>query len=153
MYVLSVEKKNNPQGEYKECVKALEEFLARDHEESMRLLSEAEAERQLTARLSARRDELSRRYGHVRLQVYRWEEAWRTVRACHRFLHRVSPQATSPDDEDDLDLLAISAQAQHERVTSVTPRSLHSGGSDFGRSASLDSLIGILYLIFIMWRW
>ncbi|XP_003425314.1 uncharacterized protein LOC100678390 [Nasonia vitripennis] len=89
--------------EYRECAAALESFLARDHEESMRALSAAEAESRRTSELSERRDELSGRYGRARLQVYQWEEAWRTVKACRSFLRRVSPlgQLDAAEDESE----------------------------------------------------
>ncbi|KAJ8681565.1 hypothetical protein QAD02_017357 [Eretmocerus hayati] len=90
--------------EYRRCVGAVESYLASEHEASMRLMSEADAQQRLTRQLSERRDELSRRYGQARLDVYHWEEAWRTVKACQRFLLRVlkrSPDHAHHHDNDD----------------------------------------------------
>ncbi|CAB0033021.1 unnamed protein product [Trichogramma brassicae] len=88
---------------YLECVESLEQFLAKDHDESMRALSQADNELALTLELSEKRDELSREYGAMRLEVYRWEEAFRTVRACHRFLHQLAENRLDDDDDDDDD--------------------------------------------------
>ena len=72
-------------------MKCFEEFLAEDHNESMRVLSEANEEVGKTLAISAKRNQLSKEYGQVRLEVYLWEEAWRMVKQCQKFLYQVSP--------------------------------------------------------------
>ncbi|KAL7301160.1 hypothetical protein TKK_0006132 [Trichogramma kaykai] len=89
---------------YLECVESLEQFVAKDHDESMRALGQADNELSRTLELSEKRDELSREYGAMRLEVYRWEEAFRTVRACHRFLHQLAENRLDDDDDDDDDV-------------------------------------------------
>ncbi|XP_023314408.1 uncharacterized protein LOC106648168 [Trichogramma pretiosum] len=91
---------------YLECVESLEQFVAKDHDESMRALGQADNELARTLELSEKRDELSREYGAMRLEVYRWEEAFRTVRACHRFLHQLAENRLDDDDDDDDDDVA-----------------------------------------------
>lgn len=116
----------------------MEQFLEQDHEASMQLLSQAEAELNRTTELSERRDDLSRRYGSTRLEVYHWEEAWRTVKACHRFLLRVSP--LSNDDVD-------SAVASHSRSSYVKSPEID---DDYDYDTSLESLIGLYnYQLFL----
>ncbi|EZA61449.1 Coiled-coil domain-containing protein [Ooceraea biroi] len=74
-------------------VDSFEEFLSKDHEKSMSMLEEAEREAKLTEEIRARRNELSKRFGQSRLDVYFWEENWRMAKMCQMFLYRISPVA------------------------------------------------------------
>ncbi|XP_023289730.1 cilia- and flagella-associated protein 100-like [Orussus abietinus] len=76
---------------YRRYVNGFEEFLSKDHERSMEVLSRAEEEARKTADITSRRNQLLKEYGQVRLEVYYWEEAWRMVMMCQKFLYQVSP--------------------------------------------------------------
>ncbi|XP_076391290.1 cilia- and flagella-associated protein 100 [Megachile rotundata] len=78
---------------YRRYVSGFEGFLSRDHEESMKILEEAENESKLTKEITLKRNQLSKEFGQVRLDVYYWEENWRMVKMCQRFLYKVSPNA------------------------------------------------------------
>ncbi|KOX74378.1 Coiled-coil domain-containing protein 37, partial [Melipona quadrifasciata] len=82
---------------YRQYVNGFEEFLSKDHEESMMILQLAEDEMKKTRQITERRNKLSTEYGKVRLQVYQWEESWRMVKMCQRFLYQVSPIAWRAD--------------------------------------------------------
>ncbi|XP_072763361.1 cilia- and flagella-associated protein 100-like [Anoplolepis gracilipes] len=72
-------------------ISGFEEFLSKDHEKSMNMLEKAEQEVKLTEVISTERNELSKQFGQRRLDVYFWEENWRTAKMCQIFLYRVSP--------------------------------------------------------------
>ena len=114
----------------------------------MQALNRAEAELALTTELSERRDELSRRYGQARLDVYHWEEAWRTVKACHRFLHRLSP-LTSNQIYNENELLDIDNNDDgDDGDDAASDRKLGSAAtSELTNSNSLESLIGESFFI------
>ncbi|XP_066597298.1 cilia- and flagella-associated protein 100 [Prorops nasuta] len=78
---------------YEQYVKEFEDFLQKDHEASMKLLGEAEDEAKLTASLINQKNQLSKEFGQVRLDVYFWEESWRTVKVCQKFLYQIAPTA------------------------------------------------------------
>ncbi|XP_043508745.1 uncharacterized protein LOC122528080 [Frieseomelitta varia] len=82
---------------YRQYVNGFEEFLSKDHEESMTILQLAEDEIKKTRDITDRRNYLSTEYGKVRLEVYHWEESWRMVKMCQRFLYQVSPIAWRAD--------------------------------------------------------
>lgn len=88
----------------------------------MRILNEAQSEAKNTNDLMLKRDELSKSYGQVRLEVYQAEEMWRVVKACHDFLGKVSPKD------------------QRRTVTSEDQKSLQNIQVE---QASLETLIGI----------
>ncbi|KAK1124334.1 hypothetical protein K0M31_006703 [Melipona bicolor] len=128
---------------YRQYVNGFEEFLSKDHEESMAILQLAEDEMKKTRQITERRNKLSTEYGKVRLQVYHWEESWRMVKMCQRFLYQVSPIAWRADYD------WIHRTDSGESI-------LHHADDLFGRYrmveevASLDVLIGdfALYLFF-----
>lgn len=73
--------------------KSFEEFLSNDHDKSMKTLNEAlEIEKQ-TVEMTNEKNQLSSVYGQLRLEVYFWEEAWRMVKQCQKFLYQVSPMS------------------------------------------------------------
>ncbi|XP_053998659.1 uncharacterized protein LOC128887143 [Hylaeus anthracinus] len=122
---------------YRLYVSGFEEFLSKDHEESMKILVQAEEEMRLTKEVSDKRNQLSKEYGQVRLEVYFWEENWRTVKMCQRFLYQVSP---------------ISWRVEHDWIhRSESGENIVSDSADdlFGRYrmvdevASLDTLIDL----------
>ncbi|CAK9801882.1 Cilia- and flagella-associated protein 100 [Anthophora plagiata] len=78
---------------YRRYVAGFEEFLSKDHEESMSILLQAENEVKLTREITEKRNQLTKEFGQVRLEVYHWEENWRMVKMCQRFLYQVSPIA------------------------------------------------------------
>ncbi|XP_076657328.1 cilia- and flagella-associated protein 100 [Halictus rubicundus] len=78
---------------YNRYISGFEDFLAKDHEISMDILTRAEQEAKLSRELTNDRNQLSREYGQVRLDVYLCEENWRTVKMCQRFLYQVSPMS------------------------------------------------------------
>lgn len=126
------------QRRYRRYVSGFEEFLSTDHEESMKILQLAENEIKKTKQITDRRNKLSAEYGKVRLDVYHWEESWRTVKMCQRFLYQVSPLAW---------------RAEHDWIhrTDSGESILHRADDLFGRYrmvdevASLDVLIGNSY--------
>lgn len=111
----------------------MEQFLEEDHEASMNLLRRAEAEFNRTVELSERRDELSRRYGSTRLDVYHWEEAWRTVRTCYKFLIKVSENSDESYPNSTGGSIVSSAELADDALI----------GADFDYDTSLESLIGL----------
>ncbi|XP_043463991.1 uncharacterized protein LOC122499608 [Leptopilina heterotoma] len=73
--------------------KCFEEFLSNDHDKSMKTLNEALEIEKLTVEMTNKKNQLSSVYGQVRLEVYFWEEAWRMVKQCQKFLYQVSPMS------------------------------------------------------------
>lgn len=59
----------------------------------MSILERAEREAKLTDEICARRNELAKQHGQIRLDIYFWEEIWRMVKMCQLFLYRLSPTA------------------------------------------------------------
>lgn len=117
-------------------MKCFEEFLAEDHEQSMMMLYEAREEERKTLAITSKRNQLSKEYGQVRLEVYFWEEAWRMVKQCQNFLYQVSP---------------VSWREDHDWIHNAESRSIMSSkkSADFYGSLktnddaiSLESLIG-----------
>ncbi|XP_043280912.1 cilia- and flagella-associated protein 100 isoform X2 [Venturia canescens] len=82
---------NETKENYRICVNGFEEFLSKDHGDSMAILNEAEEEVKLTYAATTRRNQLSKDLGQLRLEVYSLEESWRTVKMCQKFLYQVSP--------------------------------------------------------------
>lgn len=74
-------------------VSNFEEFLSKDHKRSMSILERADREAKLTDEICARRNELAKQHGQIRLDIYFWEENWRMVKMCQLFLYRLSPTA------------------------------------------------------------
>lgn len=71
-------------------VTAFEDYLSKDHESSMDILSEADREAKKTNILTGTRDQLSKDFGKIRLEVYQLEEMWRLAKACYDFVTRIS---------------------------------------------------------------
>ncbi|XP_012259009.2 cilia- and flagella-associated protein 100-like [Athalia rosae] len=84
---------DNIKRKYRQYVAGFEEFLSRDHEESMEVLRKAEDAGKVTNELTNHLRDLSKSVGHIRLQVYVLEEAWRMVKTCQRFLYHVAPHS------------------------------------------------------------
>ncbi|XP_033336263.2 cilia- and flagella-associated protein 100 [Megalopta genalis] len=82
---------DNIRRRYSKYVSVFEDFLAKDHEISMAVLMRAEEEAKESRTLTGIRNDLFRQYGQVRLDVYMWEENWRMVKMCQRFVFQVSP--------------------------------------------------------------
>nr|XP_012216499.1 PREDICTED: coiled-coil domain-containing protein 37-like [Linepithema humile] len=83
----------NIQHRARRYVSGFEEFLSKDHKKSVDMLEKAAEETKLTEETSARRNELAKKFGQIRLDVYFWEENWKMVKMCQMFLYRVSPLA------------------------------------------------------------
>ncbi|EFN78819.1 Coiled-coil domain-containing protein 37 [Harpegnathos saltator] len=81
------------QERHQRYVSSFEEFLSKDHKRSMSILDRADQETKLTEQICARRNELAKQYGQIRLDIYFWEENWRMVKMCQLFLYRLSPIA------------------------------------------------------------
>ncbi|XP_003400861.1 uncharacterized protein LOC100647161 [Bombus terrestris] len=119
---------------YRRYVSGFEEFLSTDHEESMKILQLAENEIKKTKQITDRRNKLSAEYGKVRLDVYHWEESWRTVKMCQRFLYQVSPLAW---------------RAEHDWIhrTDSGESILHRADDLFGRYRMVDEVASLDVLI------
>ena len=111
--------------------------MAKDHEESMRLLNEASEEEKKTSLITARRNQLSKEYGQVRLEVYFWEEAWRMVKTCQKFLYQVSPASWREKHH-----LQIFKDESDSNLTFEKSSDLFSSTRTVEDAASLMSLIG-----------
>ncbi|XP_063995870.1 centrosomal protein of 83 kDa-like isoform X2 [Diachasmimorpha longicaudata] len=80
----NIEKKN------RRYVTAFEDYLSKDHESSMDILTEADREAKRTNALVGVRDQLSKDFGQIRLEVYQLEEMWRLAKACYDFVSKIS---------------------------------------------------------------
>ncbi|XP_015111833.1 uncharacterized protein LOC107037685 [Diachasma alloeum] len=80
----NIERKN------RRYVTAFEDYLSKDHESSMDILTEADREAKKTNALAGTRDQLSKDFGQIRLEVYQLEEMWRLAKACHDFVSKIS---------------------------------------------------------------
>ncbi|XP_024940876.1 cilia- and flagella-associated protein 100 [Cephus cinctus] len=118
---------------YRQYVTGFEEFLSKDHEQSMEVLRKAEEQTNITDECSAKRNQLSKAYGQIRLDVYFWEEAWRMVKMCQKFLYQVSP--LSWRIQHDL------AHRNQNELVSAQDDDLFSRYKMADQVASLDSLI------------
>lgn len=74
-------------------VDTFEEFLNKDHEESMKILHEAETEEQLRQIKYNEFKELAKEYASLRSIVYKLEEKWRHSKSYQKFLYLVSPMS------------------------------------------------------------
>ncbi|XP_011311049.1 uncharacterized protein [Fopius arisanus] len=83
----NIEKKN------RQYVAAFEDYLSKDHESSMNILAEADREGKKTNALVGTRDQLSKDYGQIRLEVYQLEEMWRLAKACYDFVNKISTKS------------------------------------------------------------
>ncbi|XP_017884393.1 cilia- and flagella-associated protein 100-like [Ceratina calcarata] len=120
---------------YRQYVSGFEEFLSKDHEESMNVLNKADDEVKLTREVTETRNQLSKEFGKVRLDVYHWEESWRMVKMCQRFLYQVSP---------------IAWREKHDWIhRSESGESIIHGNADdlFGRYRMLDEVASLDTLI------
>ncbi|XP_043258569.1 uncharacterized protein LOC122400900 [Colletes gigas] len=120
---------------YRRYVSGFEEFLSKDHEESMKILVQAENEVRLTKEISDKRNKLSKEYGQVRLDVYFWEESWRMVKMCQRFLYQVSPISWRAKHD------WIYRSGSDENIVSSSVDDLFSRYRMIDEVASLDNLI------------
>nr|XP_050844610.1 uncharacterized protein LOC127061583 isoform X1 [Vespula vulgaris] len=77
--------------QYRTYVSIFENFLSKDHEESMVILRKAEEEVKLTSAINEKRILLDKQCGQIRLDLYYWEENWRLAKTCQRFLYQISP--------------------------------------------------------------
>lgn len=74
-------------------VETFEDFLKRDHEESMKILHEAEVEEKLLQEKTDEFKELAKEYASLRSIVYKLEEKWRYSKTYQKFLYLVSPMS------------------------------------------------------------
>lgn len=125
------------QKEWQMYAKSFEEFLSKDHDESMRILNEASEEEKRTANMTAEKNQLSRAYGQVRLEVYFWEEAWRMVKQCQKFLYQVSPISW----RDEHDWIHKNKYPFFNSMAGQA-KDIFSSTQDIGDSVSILSLIG-----------
>ncbi|KAL2725169.1 coiled-coil domain-containing protein 38-like [Vespula squamosa] len=77
--------------QYRTYASIFENFLSKDHEESMTIVNKAEKELKLTSTINEKRILLTKECGQIRLDLYYWEEQWRLVKTCQRFLFQISP--------------------------------------------------------------
>ncbi|XP_046472629.1 cilia- and flagella-associated protein 100, partial [Neodiprion pinetum] len=122
---------------YRQYVAGFEEFLSRDHEESMEVLRKAEETARVTVELSNHLRDVSKAVGHIRLQVYVLEEAWRMVKTCQRFLYHVAPHSWRSQHDP------ACSRESGVTVTSKKTEEVFSRHGAAEEVASLDSLIEI----------
>ncbi|CAD6221334.1 GSCOCG00005153001-RA-CDS [Cotesia congregata] len=80
---------NDIEDRYREYSSAFEEYLSHDHEESMKVLEEADQETRNSSKMISKRDRLLKEFGQVRLDVYQWREMWRDAKMCHEFVRKI----------------------------------------------------------------
>lgn len=133
------------QRRYRQYISGFEEFLSKDHEESMKSLFLAENESKKTREMTDHRNKLSVEYGRIRLEVYHWEESWRMMKMCQRFLYQISPISWRTEHD------WIHRSHSGESITYDHPEDLFGRYRMLGDVASLDALIGDCgkYLSFI----
>lgn len=100
----------------------------------MNMLKKAEQEVKLTEELNHQKSELSKQFGQRRLDVYLWEDNWRTMKMCQIFLFRISP---------------ISWKLKHDWLSKLDSETVVSNNANLfskyktpGEEASLEDLIG-----------
>ena len=93
---------------------------------------EAEVEARKSHELNEQRDELSRNFGELRLDVYRWEENWRIVKACQDFLYRVSPNKPQQ----------LEPKSASESVCSSKTELTVTDVSELTAASSFESIVG-----------
>ncbi|XP_015438959.1 PREDICTED: uncharacterized protein LOC107193933 [Dufourea novaeangliae] len=120
---------------YNRYVSGFEDFLSKDHEASMDILVRAEKESKLTRELTNTRNQLFREFGQVRLDVYLWEENWRTVKMCQRFLYQVAPVSWRQEHD------WIHRSDSGETIISASTDNLFGRYRMADEVASLDTLI------------
>lgn len=113
-----------------------EEFLSRDHEDSMAILEKAEDEVKKTYEITTIRNQLSKELGQVRLEVYSAEELWRVVKMCQKFLYQVSPTSWRRE-HDWIHRSSSGSSLTSEKLEDLLGRYKHTDSS-----ASLETLIG-----------
>ncbi|OAD53367.1 Coiled-coil domain-containing protein 37 [Eufriesea mexicana] len=131
--------------EMDDCIRIDQQFVEeqrhldeiKDHEKSMKILQEAENEVKITREITEERNQLSVEYGRVRLDVYHWEESWRMVKMCQRFLFQVSPIAWRVEHD------WIHRTASGENVTHDNADDLFGQYRMVDEVASLDVLIDL----------
>ncbi|XP_047345115.1 uncharacterized protein LOC124947255 [Vespa velutina] len=84
-------KLNKIKRQYRTYVSIFEGFLSKDHEDSMVILGESEKELKLTSAINEKRTLLAKECSKIRLDLYYWEENWRLVKTCQKFLFQISP--------------------------------------------------------------
>lgn len=124
------------QRRYRRYISGFEEFLSKDHEESMKSLLLAENESKKTREMTDHRNKLSVEYGRVRLEVYHWEESWRTMKMCQRFLYQIAPISWRTEHD------WIHRSHSGESITYDHTEDLFGRYRMLGDVASLDALIG-----------
>lgn len=112
---------------YRQYVACFEDFLSKDHEQSMEVLRKAEDTARVTSDLSSHLSDVSKAVGQIRLQVYVLEEACRMVKTCQRFLYHIAPH---------------SWRAQHDPNYRRDSEEETMSSEKTAEVASLDSLIG-----------
>lgn len=120
---------------YRRYISGFEEFLSKDHEESMELLLLAENESKKTREMTDHRNKLSVEYGRVRLEVYHWEESWRMMKMCQRFLYQIAPISWRTEHD------WIHRSHSGESITYDHTEDLFGRYRMLGEVASLDALI------------
>ncbi|XP_076235040.1 cilia- and flagella-associated protein 100 [Calliopsis andreniformis] len=134
-FVLEQKKLDEIKHRYRQYVSGFEEFLSKDHEESMKILLHADEEVRRTREISDERNRLAKEFGQVRLEVYNWEENWRTVKMCQRFLYQVAP-ITWREEFD-----WIHRTSSGENIASASTEDLFGRYKMAEEAGSLDTLI------------
>lgn len=114
---------------------AFEQYLSSDHEESMKVLEEAQQEAKNSHDLIDKRDSLSEEFGQVRLEVYQWEEMWRIAKMCHEFVQKISPTKQLGQEKPDEDVV--------EKDKKIEMKSDGKTGKELFNLGSLENLAGI----------
>lgn len=102
----------------------------------MKSLLLAENESKKTREMTDHRNKLSVEYGRVRLEVYHWEESWRTMKMCQRFLYQIAPISWRTEHD------WIHRSHSGESITYDHTEDLFGRYRMLGDVASLDALIG-----------
>lgn len=102
----------------------------------MQILVQAEAEVEITNDVTSKRNQLSKDFGQVRLELYHWEENWRMVKMCQRFLYRISPIAWRVEHD------WIYRSDSGENISSASTNDLFGRYRIADDTASLEVLIG-----------
>lgn len=102
----------------------------------MRVLLKADEDVKRTREITSERNRLSKEFGQVRLEVYNWEENWRMVKMCQRFLYQVSPVSWRTEHD------WIHRSDSGENVASASTEDLFGRYRMTDDVESLDTLIG-----------
>ena len=102
----------------------------------MSILQNGEEEAKKTYEIISIRNELSKEYNLVRLEVYGWEEMWRSVKMCQKFLYQIAPISWRKEHD------WIHRSASGSSIASAKLDDTLDRNKTVDNSATLESLIG-----------